>query len=195
MKRRTFLKGALGAGFLPFMDGCSTVSDAGRSKGHACPYWCTWDTQARTLRNHVVTGELNLPGGQGVPGVRDTMNEDMLFDTKGWTKLFPSFRGDLMFMIDDGWDVPYGVKGGQTGIHSFESLIPDRERFPSLRDGTGGDRIFARDLLGGKPVDITVLCRREAGRIVLPGNGFAKVGTSMNPSGGDSAPATEVFCS
>jgi hypothetical protein len=59
-------------------------------------------------------------------------------------------------------------------------------------DGTRGGRVLVRDLLGGRPVDITALCRREGGRITLPGAELAKIGTSMNPAGDDSQPGVLV---
>ena len=139
--RRTFLKGALGAGLHPALDGCRTLGNAGLSRARASTYWCTWATQDKTLKNHLMTGELNFPGDQGVPGVRDNINDEVIFGRKGWLKLFPETRGDIMFLVDDGWDVPYGAKGGQKGIHSFGSLVAERDRFPSLGvKAADGDR-------------------------------------------------------
>ena len=61
-----------------------------------------------------------------------------------------------------------------------------------LDDRTGGRRIFARDILGGKSVDITAKCVRAAGRVVLPGDVLAEIGASKNPSGDDSEPGALV---
>jgi len=62
----------------------------------------------------------------------------------------------------------------------------------SLADGTGGASVFARDLCHGKWIDVTLLCRRTEGRIVLPGEELAKIGASQNPSGDDSEPGALV---
>ena len=129
--RRDFMAGAAAATGLG-LSGCRLCQSGRTSKGRSATYWCTWATQDATLVNHQATGELKFPGDQGVPGVRDNMNEHVVFGPNGWINLFPEHRGDMLFLLDDGWDVPYGAKGGSAGIHSFGSLVPDRERFPSL---------------------------------------------------------------
>ncbi|MBQ6329040.1 MAG: hypothetical protein IJI35_08515, partial [Kiritimatiellae bacterium] len=67
-------------------------------------------------------------------------------------------------------------------------------RFGSLvlDDRTGGLRVFARDMLGGEPVDITAQCHRAADRIVLPGDVIARIGSSQNGTGDDSEPGAVV---
>ena len=74
--------------------------------------------------------------------------------------------------------VPVGVFG------RFSKLMLD--------DMTGGCRIFARDILGGKSVDITTQCVHEAGRVALPGDVLAEIGASKNPSGDDSEPGAVI---
>jgi len=173
MKRRTFLKGMLGSGLLPMASGCRTFIDDGLSRAHCCPYWCTWGTQADTLKNSVMTGDLAFPGDQGVPGVRDNLNETVLFGEKGWAKLFPENRGEMMFLIDDGWDVPYGVKHGRPGIHSFGSHCLDRDRFPSFGvNASDRDRLrgFVRRVedLGWKGLGVWVACQAHRERFEAP---------------------------
>ncbi len=144
-----------------------------KSKGRSSTYWCTWTTQAETLKSHQLTGELKFPGDQGVPGVRDNLNEDVIFGPKGWAKLFPDYRGDMIFMVDDGWDVPYGAKGDRDGIHSFASLVPDRERFPSFGvNASDRDRLraFVRrtEEYGWKGLGVWVACQAHRERFEAP---------------------------
>ena len=170
--RRDFMAGAGAlAGF--GLAGCGTCVDARRSKARHATYWCTWSTQAETLKGHRLTGALKFPGDQGVPGVRDNMNEDVLFGPKGWANLFPGFRGDMVFMVDDGWDVPYGAKGGRDGIHTFGSLVPDRARFPSFGvDASDRDRLRAfvqrTEGFGWKGLGVWVACQAYRERFEAP---------------------------
>lgn len=170
--RRGFVEGAgaaVGLGLL----GCRMLPNRCASRGLASTYWCTWATQAETLKGHKLTGELKFPGDQGVPGVRDNLNEDVIFGPKGWINLFPGYRGDMLFLLDDGWDVPYGAKGGRDGVHSFGSLAPDRERFPSLGAGASDrDRLreLARRVMGNgwKGLGVWVACQAYRERFEAP---------------------------
>lgn len=168
--RRDFVAGAV-AGF--GLSGCRLLPVERMSKGRSSTYWCTWATQAETLKSHQLTGELKFPGDQGVPGVRDNLNEEVIFGSKGWANLFPGYRGDMVFMVDDGWDVPYGAKGGKDGIHSFASLVPDRERFPSFGvNASDRDRLreFARRIeeKGWKGLGVWVACQAHRERFEAP---------------------------
>ena len=170
--RRDFMAGA-GALAGIGLGGCSSLGRGALSRGRSSTYWCTWATQDATLAGHQATGELNFPGDQGVPGVRDNMNETVVFGPKGWINLFPEFRGDMVFLVDDGWDVPYGAKGGNAGIHSFASLVPDRERFPSLGvDASDRDRLreFVRrtEDKGWNGLGVWVACQAYRERFEAP---------------------------
>ena len=61
-----------------------------------------------------------------------------------------------------------------------------------LRDGAAGRRIRARDLAGEAAHDITSLCRREGGKVALPGDVLARIGRERNPSGDCSSPGVVV---
>lgn len=170
--RRDFMAGA-GALAGMGLAGCGTSAGRRLSRARHATYWCTWTTQTETLEGHRQTGELKFPGDQGVPGVRDNMNEDILFGPRGWANLFPGYRGDMVFMVDDGWDVPYGAKGGPDGIHSFGSLVPDRERFPSFGVGASDrDRLraFVRrtEDFGWKGLGVWVACQAYRERFEAP---------------------------
>lgn len=162
MRRREFVKTLAGA--LPLLGGCKMFSEGAQSRSRHSNYWCTWDTQARTLTNRTLTGELKFPGDQGVPGVRDNLNEETLFGEKGWVNLFPEWRGDLMFMVDDGWDVPYGAKNAGEGLRKFGSLIVDSARFPLANVGASNRerlREMARrvEQMGWKGLGVWVACQ------------------------------------
>ncbi len=91
-------------------------------------YWCTWDTQWNVLKER-------LPAGSPIP-TRDAMNEEFLFSPEGVLNSFEGMRGDLIVVLDDGWDVPYGAADSRL----FGSLAADPERFPSLH-GTPAERL------------------------------------------------------
>ena len=172
MTRRDFMAGA-GSAAAWGLAGCRSFGRGVLSRCRSATYWCTWATQAATLADHRATGELKFPGDQGVPGVRDNMNETVVFGPKGWINLFQEFRGDMVFLVDDGWDVPYGAKGGRDGIHSFGSLVPDRERFPSLGvDAPDRDRLreFVRrtEDKGWKGLGVWVACQAYRERFEAP---------------------------
>ena len=96
-------------------------------------YWCTWSTQNRVAEDK--KGRENnfdsaaFLGDQGAQLARAEMNEDNIFRSGGWADFYPEIRGDLFFMLDDGWDVPYGVHPDKNRP-SFGSLILDKQRFP-----------------------------------------------------------------
>ena len=94
-------------------------------------YFCTWDSQC----DHMNT-QKNRPKDRGS---RDAMCEDFLFGENGLLNSFDGVRKDLIVVLDDGWDVPYGAKDRRI----FGSLEADEERFPSLRELTPAARLKA----------------------------------------------------
>ena len=99
-------------------------------------YWCTWNTQnskAKTIKKQEKKMSATaFLGDQGAQLARETMNENSIFGANGWADFYPEIRGDLFFMLDDGWDVPYGVHPDKNRP-SFGSLILSEERFPSFK--------------------------------------------------------------
>ena len=64
-----------------------------------------------------------------------------MFGKDGMVHLYPSIRRHLWLVLDDGWDVPYGMTGDDNYRHGrFGSLIVDGERFPSCT-GTPAERL------------------------------------------------------
>lgn len=54
------------------------------------------------------------------------MNLENLLGEQGWARRFyPAARGQLNFLLDDGWDVPQSADA-----RWFGALIPDAGRFP-----------------------------------------------------------------
>ena len=58
----------------------------------------------------------------------DSLNEDAVFGANGWARLFPGIRGDLLFLLDDGWDMPYGASGAA----ELGRQVPSGAKFASL---------------------------------------------------------------
>ena len=91
-------------------------------------YFCTWSSQ------HIVKCERFADKENFT--TRDTMSEDFLFGKDGILNSFDGVREDLIVVIDDGWDVPYGAKPSSL----FGSLDLDEERFPSFK-GTPKEKL------------------------------------------------------
>ena len=94
-------------------------------------YFCTWDSQCDEMY-------ARDPQAEYIPS-RDAMNEEFLFGEKGLLNRFEGSREDLIVVLDDGWDVPYGTRDTRL----FGSLEADPERFPSLRHLHPADRLKA----------------------------------------------------
>ena len=81
-------------------------------------YFCTWQTQLYATSD-------GKPQRQ-----RDALCEKALFDKEkpyGWAYFHEKARRDLYFVMDDSWDIPFGVHPERYG-----SLILDKEKFPSF---------------------------------------------------------------
>lgn len=80
-------------------------------------YYCTWQTQLYATSD-------GKPAAQ-----RRCIGEEALFGTEptfGWSRFYPDARQDLLFVMDDSWDVP--PDGDST---YFGSLVLDPEKFPA----------------------------------------------------------------
>lgn len=86
-------------------------------------YYCTWATQARLRPADMIDDSTD---------VRNNMREDILFGENGiLSDYMNEVRSDLIVLLDDGWDVPYGTKNpDNTGL--FGSMKLDEGRFPSF---------------------------------------------------------------
>lgn len=126
-------------------------------------YYCTWNLQG------FVTGHTF---GRGSNDFRAEMNEDNLFGThkvypkdttktidgatytvdsryQGWLDHFPSIRQDLLFVMDDSWDIPTNSNSKRPHGTNYDNeylatLTIDPTRFPSF---TGKDKERMADLV------------------------------------------------
>lgn len=103
------------------------------SPGQTPNYWCSWSTQ-NYENKPAPAGEEATPlvfiGDQGAKAARDAITEETIFGPNGWIHQFPAVRKDLFFLLDDGWDVPFGVHP-DTRRDQFGSLEVAVDRFPS----------------------------------------------------------------
>ncbi len=117
-------------------------------------YYCTWATQARLRPADMIDDSTD---------VRNNMREDVLFGEDGiLSSYMKEIRGDLIVLLDDGWDVPYGTKNpDDTG--KFGSMKLDEGRFPSFT-GTPAERLSKLveriKSLGYKGVGLWVACQK-----------------------------------
>ena len=90
------------------------------SKPSAVPdYFSTWNIQG-----YVVSYD--------GPATARVMTEQYMFgdgELEGWTRFFPDFREDLIFLMDDSWDIPVNEHRAE---YMGEARL-DTERFPSCK--------------------------------------------------------------
>lgn len=89
--------------------------------GNNC-YFCTWQSQS--------LGRSKEEQLSNSKQIRDYLTEESTFGKNGTTSVFPQLKKNLIFVIDDGWDVGYGLHMGHNR-DQFGSLIVNTERFPS----------------------------------------------------------------
>ncbi|UOE47248.1 hypothetical protein MTO98_22850 [Mucilaginibacter sp. SMC90] len=64
---------------------------------------------------------------------RQALNESNLFGDstyQGWIKFYPKIRKDLIFVMDDSWDIPKSENSGKSKYIGLDEL--DESRFPSF---------------------------------------------------------------
>ena len=92
-------------------------------------YLCTWGLQLSVAKKLGIKGD-------GCADQRDALNTELLFGREDLYHVYPDeFRGGLYFLLDDGWDVPYGTEhlpGGS--IEMFGTVDPDPVKFKELGD-------------------------------------------------------------
>ena len=93
-------------------------------------YYCTWNIQGYVTN---YTGSDNM---------RRTMTEKGLFGRDAferWVNFFPEIRADLIFVLDDSWDIPADANSKDNNPY-IGTLVLDTSRFPSFR-GTPAQRL------------------------------------------------------
>lgn len=101
-----------------------TIASAGPNlvperASHAPDYFCTWNIQGYACSY------------TGAPATRALMTESSLFGhgpVQGWLDFYPSIRKDLLFVMDDSWDVP--VDGNERALGRLQL---DEGKFPGFR--------------------------------------------------------------
>lgn len=84
-------------------------------------YFCTWQVQLYRCND------------AGPQGQRDCLTEQSIFGHEkgeGWARLHPEARQDLIFLMDDSWDVPIGALKDQSPEYGSQLLAQDK--FPSF---------------------------------------------------------------
>lgn len=92
-------------------------------------YFCTWNIQGY-IQSHESTVES-----------RKAMTEQNMFgngEFQNWVNFFPKIREDLIFVMDDSWDIPISETSKDGPTFGFTEL--NQERFPSYT-GTPAERL------------------------------------------------------
>lgn len=103
----------------------SIIPDTGRWHGN---YLCTWGRQGG------VAAERGITGAQGA-ALRDALSAETLFGDINYYHILPrEQRAEVIFLLDDGWDVPFGTPNDAAHRSLFGAVDPDHERFPHFGD-------------------------------------------------------------
>lgn len=109
-----------------------TVNLIPDTPSEAPDYLCTWNLQGY------------LTSYKGSEGMRKVMTEKSLLGTdryEGWLKLYPKIQKDLIFVMDDSWDIPADVNNKNDNPYLGRTEL-DESRFPSFK-GTPTERLKA----------------------------------------------------
>ncbi len=91
-------------------------------------YLCTWSMQERVAKQHGITGE-------GCANQRDALTDALLFGSDhAYHPYDVPYRKGLYFVIDDGWDVPFGTKHLAGEPNVYGKCDPDPKKFPHYGD-------------------------------------------------------------
>ena len=116
-------------------------------------YFCTWRTQNI------------LAAMDGGASARDMMDEQRLFGPGGFVHQYQGVRDDLYLVLDDGWDVDYGVSP-DTAAACFGSLEMNERKFPSVKGLLSAERLGAINqrvkAYGWKGIGLWVAAQRSA---------------------------------
>ena len=86
-------------------------------------YSCTWWNQCPTAEQLGLTGT-------GLSEWRDALNQDSLFETERFYHPIPQeLRNGLIFLLDDGWDIPIGTPNDAEHRHLYGAVDPDPVKF------------------------------------------------------------------
>jgi hypothetical protein len=133
-------------------------------------YWCTWSAQGIASQQQKAEDHARRDGPLSDPTSleRHAMDEKMLFEDPGVADHgFEAVRGELWFVVDDGWDVPYQtpksiqIDGNTLDNPAFGRIEPDPGKFPSCR-GTPTERLKCLNeklqALGWRGIGLWIAC-------------------------------------
>lgn len=131
-------------------------------------YFCSWEAQARTAKKYGLTGTWCSEW-------RDALTTGFLFGPASEYHPLPrEYRKGMLFLLDDGWDVPLGTRANPQSMKLFGNLRPDAEKFGDL----------------GKSPSARLCALRER----VEDLGYAGLGVWVAAEqGGESAEATSAF--
>ena len=134
-------------------------------------YWCSWHTQniiAVLDFSDCFPAEIAAKMRGGVSDAKNArmmLNEAILLGPNGFAHQYEEVRNEMYLMLDDGWDVDYGVNPDRN-IAKFGSLIMSEERFPSVKGRTPAERLkIINDKVkafGWRGIGIWVAAQRSA---------------------------------
>lgn len=139
--------------------------------GSSLSYWCSWHTQNIVAVKNCSDkfppeiAAAMKQGDAGARGARMMLNEEIIFGEGGFADQFEEVRGDMYFMLDDGWDVDYGINP-ESNIAKFGSLVMSEQRFPSVKGKSPAERLkIINEKIksrGWKGIGIWVAAQRSA---------------------------------
>lgn len=131
-------------------------------------YFCSWRAQQQTAK------ALGLVGSW-CSEWRDALTSGLVFGPSSRYHPLPrEYRKGLLFLLDDGWDVPLGTRANPASMKLFGTLVPDAEKFGDF----------------GK----TPLSRLENLNEKVKNLGYAGLGVWVAPEqGGESPEKTHAF--
>ncbi len=91
---------------------------------YVCTWWC--QTSAAEAINN---------GSTGSSKIRDALNQEFVFDEeKYYHPINKEERADLIFLLDDGWDIPIGAHDDGRQNFYYGSVEPDSVKFSRFGD-------------------------------------------------------------
>ena len=164
--RRSFIGGGCAISLAALASQWRMAEAAPSAREQSLCYWCTWGVQNALCRMPGAPGRPVFSGDQGDGSLlaRNSMSEALLFGEGGWSRtMFPKSRMDILLMLDDGWDVPFGADPRKS-IRPFGALAPAAARFPEL-GASGAERLKNLDSRvkdnGWRGTALWVACQSE----------------------------------
>ncbi len=109
----------------PIKTNIDLIPDKGYITGS---YLCTWWNQSKAAAGLGLTGT-------GLSEWRDALSYDALFGEKNFYHIVPrELRSGLIFLLDDGWDLPLGTPNDNEHRYLYGAVDPDSVKFAQFGD-------------------------------------------------------------